>query len=93
MGLCTRTMIGSCSATTDFATCFTILFGAVFCFISGELGLFLPVPAVATVDRVVAFVLITFIAAGGFEDGTGGVFVRVEARVAGADAFARLAMI
>lgn len=73
------------------------LLGAV-CFASGELGLFVrgfletavfPVETPgAAVDRVDAFALMTLIAGGGL----GGVLVRVEARVAGADAFARPAM-
>lgn len=78
------------------------LLGAV-CFTSGELGLFsggfleivvfvAGAPG-AAVDRVEAFALIALIAGGGLGDGTGGVFVRVEARVAGADAFARPAMV
>lgn len=89
-------MIGSCSAVANFLTGdFPVLCGAVLRFASGELGLFfLETPAaVAAVDRVGAFVLIAFIAGGVLDDRTGVVFVRAEARVAGADAFARPAMI
>ena len=88
-------MIGSCSDIADFVIGgFPALFGAASCLISGELGLFfLEAPAVVAVDRVEAFALIAFIAGGGLGDGTDGVLVRVEARVAlGADAFARPAM-
>jgi hypothetical protein len=99
VGFCARTMIGSCSAIT---TCgLPALLDAVG-FTSGELGLFLrgfletavfvAEPPAATVDRVETFALIALMAGGGLDDGTGGVLVRAEARVAGADAFARPAM-
>lgn len=102
VGFSARTVIGSCSAVADFVTRgFPALFGAV-CFTSGELGLFVrgfldaavfvaQIPGV--VDRVEAFALIALIAGGGVGDGPGGVLVRVEARVAGADGFARPVMV
>lgn len=91
-----HTMIGSCSA--DFATgVFPALLDAVgftlcrLClFVRGfvEIAVF-----VAAVDRVETFALIALMAGGGLGEGTAGVLVRVEARVAGADAFARPAMV
>lgn len=103
VGFSARTVIGSCSDIADFVTgSFPALLGAV-CFTSGELGLFArgfleaavfvaEVPG-AAVDRVEAFALIALIAGGGLDDGPGRVLVRVEARVAGADGFARPVMV
>ena len=102
VGFRARTMIGSCSAITDFVTWdFPALLDAVG-FTSGELCLFIrgflntavfvAEPPAAAIDRVKAFALIALMAGGGLDDGTGGVLVRVDARVAGADAFPRPAM-
>lgn len=89
-------MIGSCSATFEF-----VAGGlpALLCFSSGELDLFVRVFlgtaafVVETIDRIEAFALIALMAGGELGDGLGGIFVRVEARVAGTDGFARPAMV
>ena len=97
-GFSARTMIGSCSAIVICG--FPALLGAVG--FTGELGLFargfletavfVPETPAAAVDRVEAFALIALMAGGGLGDGAGGVLVRVEARVVGADTFVRPAM-